>query len=112
MQATTAPSTAAKLPIKGFGKGNVIGLTVGLVVASVTVFAGLLCCTRKRRRSKAALSTAPLPAASYYDEAHVQKQPGYHTVHNAFAKPPCVKSRVVSCTKLITLVIEISISDP
>ncbi|CAO2648862.1 Nn.00g098110.m01.CDS01 [Neocucurbitaria sp. VM-36] len=98
-EATVAPSTEADTHDKGVGKGTIIGLTVGLVVMGATIIAGLLYYLRKRQRSKDALSSAPLPAASYYDNIHVQKQPGHHTVHEVFAQPSELQS-VSPCYEL------------
>ncbi|KAF2682382.1 hypothetical protein K458DRAFT_390873 [Lentithecium fluviatile CBS 122367] len=99
-EATATLSTATETHDSGVGKGAIVGLTVGLVVTGVIIIAGLLYYLRKRRRSKGALSSAPLPAASGYDDkAHIQMQPGYHPVHEAFVQPPELQG-VLPCHEL------------
>ncbi|KAF1847159.1 uncharacterized protein K460DRAFT_352334 [Cucurbitaria berberidis CBS 394.84] len=98
-EATAAPSTAAETHNRGVSKGTIVGPIIGLVIAGATIIAGVLFYLSKRQRSKHALSSAPLPAASYYDEAHMQKQPGHDTVHEVFTQPSELQS-VSPCYEL------------
>ncbi|KAH8704402.1 hypothetical protein GQ44DRAFT_778091 [Phaeosphaeriaceae sp. PMI808] len=75
------------IPDGGFGKGTIIGLTVGLVVAGTTIIAALFYYLKKRNRSKEVPYSAPSLDVPYHDMAQAHTQPEYRPVHENFAQP-------------------------